>query len=96
LKQETIKLRNDLLSAETKSKKVISYTRIRNTICSTCKNKMKTAFKKELLEIYNDRSSLVASVLAEKQLHESKREEMGISEAEPTHKKEDKACCCAF
>jgi hypothetical protein len=96
LKQENIKLRADLLTAETNSKKVISYSRIRNAICPKCKNKIKISFKNEIVEIYKDRSSLIESVLAEKQLYESKKEEMSIFQTEPPQKKEEKACCRTF
>ena len=96
LKQENNKLRNDLSAVENKAKKIIQYSRLRNTICANCKNKVKIAFQKEIIAGNKDRSSLIESVLAEKekfQVKKQEKQEMGI---ESNAKKEDKACCCSF
>jgi hypothetical protein len=96
LKQENNKMRNDLNAIENKAKRVIQYSRLRNTICANCKNKIKIAFQKEIIAGNKDRSSLIESVLAEKEKMQVKKQEMGIEVSESNLKKEDKACCCSF
>lgn len=97
LKQENNKLKGDIQVANVKAKGFVPYSRLRNTLCATCKNRIKLAFRDEIIEGNKERSSVVQSVLAEKQKYESRKSQvLGIAEPDQSKQKEDKACCSIF
>ena len=97
LKQENNKLKGDIQVANIKSRGIVPYSRLRNTLCAGCKNKVKLAFKEEIMEGNKDRSSVVQSVLAEKEKFLIKKSQnLGIAEPDHSKQKEDKACCNLF
>ena len=73
LKQENNKLRSDVHASSLKLKAYIPYSRIRNTICNTCKSKIKHNHREEILNANPGRQSLIESVLAEKERFSNKK-----------------------
>lgn len=95
LELETLKkgnkvLKYDIQVASEKSQKFISYSQLRNTLCETCKNKIKLCFRDDIINGNRGRESLIQSVLAERIKFHQKQSEL------PKNDEKAKPCCIIF
>lgn len=67
LKEENQKLKVEIQLNTEKMKGFIPYSRIRGTLCSACKQKVKLNLREEILNGNQGRDSLIASVLQDKE-----------------------------
>jgi chromosome segregation ATPase len=93
LKQENHEMKFRIKDKTEKAKGYISYNRIRNAICEKCKHKIKISFRDEIIGGNQERSSIVASVMAERARSViQKKSALGQENGEKPE--DDKACKC--
>ncbi|OMJ68824.1 hypothetical protein SteCoe_33618 [Stentor coeruleus] len=97
-KMENNKLKIEAQNLSDESKKYIQYISLRNTLCNSCKNRVKLLFKDEILEGNNGKESLIASVLQAERNMINQRNSLApeMQVADKNGKTDDKACCCVI